>query len=157
MNYLRYFLKKYLFVLIAIAFMACYWISAYSLPGRSIVFPRFITFITIPIIIWCIIQSITEYRALVRNTEMTDEEKFGKPLNLSPVKIVITGMTALYIALIPVIGYCVTTILYVGGLSYYLGNRKPVKLVAFTLAYFGITYAIFFMWLRIRLPGGLLF
>lgn len=157
MNYSRYVLKKYLFVVIAIAFMACYWGSAYSLPSRSVVFPRFITFITIPIIIWCIIQSITEYRALARNTEMTDEEKFGKPLNISKVKLVITGMTALYVALIPVIGYCVMTILYVGGLSWYLGNRKPVKLVSYTLVYFGITYAIFFMWLRIRLPGGLLF
>lgn len=156
MNYLRYVLKKYLFVIITIAFFIAYWYSAHDLPSKSIVFPRFITFVTIPIVIWAIIQSIKEYRVLRDNTEMTDEEKWGKPLRLSKTKLVITGMTILYVALIPVVGYCVTTILFVGGLSFYLGNRQPAKLALFTFVYFGITYAIFFMWLGIRLPGGFL-
>lgn len=156
MNYLRYVLKKYLFVVITIAFLAAYWHSAHGLPSKSVVFPRFITFVTVPIIIWAIIQSIVEYRTLKNNTEMTDEQKWGKPLRITKTKLVIVGMTALYVALIPVVGYCVTTILYLGGLSFYLGNRQPVKLALFTFAYFGITYAIFFMWLGIRLPGGLL-
>lgn len=156
MNYARYVLKRYLFVIIAIAFIVTYWCSAYSLPSRSIVFPRFITFITIPIIIWTVIQSITEYRALKNNTEMTEDQKWGRPLRLSRVKLVITGMTVLYVILIPLIGYCVMTILYVGGLSFYLGNRNFLKLTLFTLIYFGITYAIFSLWLGIRLPKGFL-
>ncbi len=156
MNYVRYVLKRYLFVVVTLAFLAAYWISAHALPSRSIVFPRFITFITIPIILWAIIESILEYRALRDNREMTEEEKWGKPLNLSKTKLVITGMTILYVALIPVVGYCVMTILFLGGLSFYLGNRNPVKLVLFTFIYFGITYAIFFGWLGIRLPGGFL-
>ena len=156
MNYLRYVMKKYLFVVLALVFVIVYWSSAGKLPPQSVVFPKFITAILIPLFIWVIIQSIVEYRALAKNTEVPENEKWKFSLNITRNKLVIVGATVVYVAIIPVIGYIVTTVLYVGGLSFFLGNRKPVKLILYTGILVAILYLIFGFWLRIRLPTGIL-
>ena len=157
MKYIRFFIKRYLFALLALAFVIVYWISAHKLPEESIIFPRIITYVIIPLFVWVIVTSIKEYKALLADDSIPEEEKWDCTLNLNTKKLVIIAATVLYVALVPVVGYCVMTILYVGGLSFYLGNRNPIKLILFTLIFFGILYAIFGVWLRIRLPSGFLF
>ncbi|MDO5000858.1 MAG: tripartite tricarboxylate transporter TctB family protein [Eubacteriales bacterium] len=157
MKFVRFFIKRYLFALLALIFVIVYWISAHRLPEESIIFPRIITYVTIPLFIWVFATSVKEYKALLADESIPEEEKWNCTLNLSSKKLVIIAATVLYVALVPVVGYCVTTILYVGGLSYYLGNRKPVSLIVYTLVFFGILYAIFGLWLRVRLPSGFLF
>jgi putative tricarboxylic transport membrane protein len=134
-----------------------YWISAGKLPEKSVVFPKFVTVVLIPLFIWVFIQSIVEYQRLAKNTEIPEKEKWDFTLKVSRPKLVITAATAVYILLIPIIGYIVTSILYIGGLSFYLGNRKPVKLILYTLVFFSILYGIFVVLMRVRVPSGILF
>ena len=157
MKYIRFIIKRYLFAVIALAFVIIYWLSASKLPEESIVFPRIITYIIIPLFIWVFIQSIVEFQKLKKDTSIPEEEKWDCTLNLTKPKLVIIGATILYIALIPIVGYVVTTALYVAGLSFYLGNRSPIKLILFTGILIAILYVIFAVWLRIRLPHGFLF
>ena len=156
MNYLRFVVKRYLFAVLALVFVAVYWASARTLPAESVVFPRFVTFVTIPLFLWVFVLSVREYRALAADQSLPEAEKWRCALGLTRTKLVITGATVLYIALLPVVGYCVTTVLYVGGLSFYLGNRKPLRLLLYTGVFFAVLYAVFGVWLRIRLPGGFL-
>ena len=157
MNYLRFLIKRYLFVLLSLAFVIAYWISAGKLPEVAIRFPKFITYITIPLFIWVFIQTIIEYKKLAKDTEIPEKEKWDMRMKVTKTKVVITVATFLYILLIPIIGYVVTSIIYIGGLSFYLGNRKPLSLILYTGIFFGALYLIFIIWLRIRLPEGLLF
>lgn len=156
MNYLRFVVKRYFFAVLALVFVVLYWVSASSLPSESLVFPKFVTIVTIPLFIWVFVLSLREYRALAKDASVPEKEKWRCSLNLTKPKLVITVATILYVVLIPVVGYCVTTVLYVGGFSFYLGNRDPVRLILYTGIFFAILYAIFGIWLRIRLPGGFL-
>ncbi len=156
MNYVRYLVKKYIFAVFALIFVILYWCSAYDLPPESIVFPRFVTIVMIPLFIWVFAQSVIEYRKLEKDTETPEKKKWDMSMKITKPKLVITGATVLYILLIPVVGYMVMTILYVGGLSYYLGNRKPLSLILYTGIFTAILYGIFVLWLRIRPPTGFL-
>jgi hypothetical protein len=157
MNYVRFLIKRYLFAVLALIFVIVYWRSAGKLPEKATVFPRFITAVMIPIFIWVFVQSIMEYRALVKDTKTPEKKKWDMSMKITKPKLIITGATVLYILLIPIIGYGVTSMLYIGGLSFYLENRKPLSLILYTGIFFSILYGIFVVWLRIRPPVGLLF
>ena len=157
MKFIRFIIKRYLFAVIALAFVIVYWLSAKNLPEESLVFPKIITYIIIPLFVWVFIQSVVEFQKLKKDTTIPEEEKWNCTLNLTQAKLVIIAATILYIALIPVVGYVVTTAIYVAGLSFYLGNRSPIKLILFTGVLIAILYLIFAVWLRIRLPHGFLF
>jgi hypothetical protein len=154
-KYLRFIVKKYLFSVIALVFVSVYWYSAGKLPERATVFPRIVTIIMIPLFVWNFILSIQQFRALCRS-EMPEEKKWTCSLRITKPKLVLTGMTVLYVILIPILGYCVTTLIYIPAMTRYLGVRKPVRLVLFAVILFSVLYSIFGLWLRIRLPSGLL-
>ncbi len=60
MNYVRFLVKKYIFAVFALIFVILYWHSARDLPPESIVFPRFVTIVMIPLFIWVFVQSVIE-------------------------------------------------------------------------------------------------
>ena len=152
MNYLRYLVRRYLFAILTLIFVLVYWRSAGKLPEKAIVFPRFITMLMIPIFVWVIVQSIIEYRAIAKEPHV--KQKWDKTVKITKPKLLITGATILYLLLIPVVGYVVMSVLYIGGLSFYLGNRKPFTLILYSAIIVSIIYGIFVLWLRIRPPSG---
>jgi hypothetical protein len=56
----------------------------------------------------------------------------------------------------PVAGFITSTFLYLVGLAFYLGIHKPLSLALFAVIYISIVYAIFGLWLQVRLPTGFL-
>jgi putative tricarboxylic transport membrane protein len=149
-------IKRYLFAILALVFVIVYWSSAAKLPERAIIFPRFITFLLIPIFIWVFIQSYNEFRKLEKDTATPENKKYDMRMGLTKTKLVITGITVAYVLIMPVVGYVVTTAAYIAGLSFYLGNRKPLSLILFTVIFFAIVYGVFVVWLRINVPQGFL-
>lgn len=156
-KYLRFVVKRYLFVPMAFVFVLLYWSSASKLQAKSIVFPKAITALMIPLFIWAIIDSIRDYRALAANKEIPEEKKWDCSLRITKTKLCILGATILYLILLPIIGYCVMTMIYIAGLSYYLGNRNIIMLIVYTGSFFGVLYLVFVWWLKIRVPAGFLF
>lgn len=155
-KYGRFVVKKYLFSVIALIFVCVYWASASKLPEKSIVFPRAVTFILIPLFIWNFSLSIKQFRKLLADGETPEEKKWNCTLRITKPKLTLMGMTIVYALCIPVIGYCVSTLVYIASMTYYLGERRPAKVALFTVILFAVLYAIFGVWLRVRLPAGFL-
>ena len=153
--YVRYVIKNYLFAVLALLFTIIYWASAYDLPRASLVFPRALLFILVPLFIWNFVDSLRGFRkTLAAGGE--DGSKWECGLNITAAKVVVTLFTLAYIVIMPLIGFVVTTALFLAALAYYLGLRKPVPLLSFTAVYVAVVYGIFVAWLNIRLPAGLL-
>ena len=155
-KYGKFVIKKYLFSVFALIFVCVYWSSAAKLPEKSIVFPRAITFILIPLFIWNIALSIKQFRKLYADTTIPEEKKWDCRLRVTPAKITLMVMTIVYAIAIPIVGYCVSTLLYIPAMTWYLGMRNPKKVLIFTVVLFASLYAIFGLWLHVRLPMGFL-
>lgn len=78
-------------------------------------------------------------------------------MHITKPKLIVTLATIAYVALLPVGGFLLCTALYLGGLAWYLGIRKSLKLILFVGLYTAVVYAIFGLWLNVRLPAGILF
>jgi len=153
-KYIRYVVKHYLFAVLALLFTIAYWVSAYNLPKASLVFPRALLYILMPLFVWNFVDSLRGFRKELE-AEGKDAAKWECSLHLTTPKVVVALFTLAYIIIMPIIGFVVTTTLYLATLAYYLGLRK-VQLLVFTVIYIGVVYAVFVMWLNIRLPSGLL-
>ena len=154
-KYVRFFIKEYLFTLFSTVFLIFYWSSAYKLKIEAIRYPIFFSVIAIIMIIWNLYMSVREFRQ-VYNAEGDEKKKWDCSLGLSKKKLSVIGATLLYVILIPVLGYCVSTFLYLVGMVVFLGERRPVKIVLYSLIMTGFLYLIFGRWLMIRLPTGFL-
>lgn len=67
------------------------------------------------------------------------------------------GLTTLYVGLIGVVGFVVTTLGYLVAMSFLLGVRSPSLLLALPAALVLLIYAGMNLWLNLPLPRGLLF
>lgn len=152
-KYIRYLIKHYLFALLALLFTLMYWVSAAKLPQTSVSFPRALTMLLVPLFIWNAVASVRDFRRTLSLDE-AEALKWRCDLNITTPKVVVTLATLAYIVLMPVIGFVVCTALYLAGLAYYLGVRKPLPLLLFTGVYTVAVYSIFVAWLRVRLPDG---
>jgi hypothetical protein len=155
-KYIRYTIKNYLFAVLALIFTIMFLISASRLPSRAIVFPRALFFVLVPLFIWNVVSSIRGFRKTLADADISEEKKWNCALGLSRPRIVVTLTTLGYIVLMPVLGFITSTLLYLVGLAFYLGIRKPLALALFAIIYIGIVYAVFGLWLQVRLPTGIL-
>lgn len=155
-KYIKFFIKNYLFALISLIFALLYWLSAKDLPDKSLTFPKPVLICMIPIICWNFIKSVKEFK--VQYDESPDDaQKWNCSLHINAQKLIIAAMTLLYVILLPHLGFIVCTSVYLAGMAYYLGVRKPIKLVLFVVIFTIVVYAIFGMWLNVRLPHGIFF
>jgi hypothetical protein len=152
-KYMRYVVRNYMFAVLALIFTITYWISAADLPKRATDFPRALLIILIPLFIWNVFDSIKGFKKSLADAGETWECS----LNITTAKVMVVIFTAIYIAAMPVIGFVVSTVCYLGGMAFYLGLRKLVPLATFTVVYIAVLYGIFVLWLGVRLPNGLLF
>jgi hypothetical protein len=156
LKYIRYLVRNYLFAVLALIFTAMFWISASRLPGRAVVFPRSLLFVLIPLFIWNAVSSVRGFRKTLVDAGIAEERKWDCALGLNRPRIVVTLSTLAYIVLMPVLGFITSTVLYLVGLAFYLGIRKPVALALFAVIYIGIVYTVFALWLQVRMPTDLL-
>jgi len=156
-KYLRFLVKNYLFAVIALVFTCVYWWSAKDLPAKSLDFPKALLLILIPLFIWNGVNSVRQFRQTLADKATPEDEKWDCRLHITFPKLLVTGLTLFYMLLIPIFGFLICTVVYLAAVSFYLGIRKPLPLVLFSVLVTGALYAIFAMWLHIRLPSGILF
>jgi putative tricarboxylic transport membrane protein len=88
--------------------------------------------------------------------ETPEAEKWECSLNITKPKVVVTIATIIYVFVLPIVGFVVTTAVYLALLSFYLGTRKPLKLILFAVLYTAALYGVFVAWLGVRMPAGFL-
>lgn len=152
-KYIRFFMRGYLFTLLAAIFVGLYWNSAAGLPEEAIRYPLIITYITIFFILWNVYISIVEFRKIA-HLDVSDKH-FNITFKLDKPKLVVIGSTILYGICIPILGYVVSTFIFLAALAFYLGSRKPAVVVLYAAGLTGFFYVIFRMWLGVRLPTGM--
>jgi hypothetical protein len=155
-KYIRFLIKDYLFTVFSIIFVIAYWVSAHKLRFASIQYPLVISIFTVIFIIWNLVMSVQEFLKLYK-AEGNEKEKWDCTLGLTKKRLIVIGVTILYAGLIPVLGFCVSTFLYIAGLVVYLGERKPVPIVIYSAVMTGLMYLIFKAWLMVRIPEGIFF
>ena len=157
LKYLKFVVKNYLFAVLSLIFAIAYWISAKELPEDSLTFSYPVLFCLIPLLIWNIAKSVVDFRKTLADQQTPEKEKWDCSLHITKPKMIVTLATIAYIALLSVGGFLLCTALYLGGLAWYLGIRRPIKLITFVVLYTAVVYAIFGLWLNVRLPAGILF
>lgn len=158
-KYVQFMVKSYLFTLLSIAFVITYWASAYKLQIESLRYSIVVSAVAVLFIVWNLVLSVSQFRTLYRHKaedEAGEKKKWDWHLGLNKKKLLVIGITVLYTILIPVVGYCVSTFCYLLGLSFFLGARKPLTLVGYSLVFVAALYLIFQTWLSINLPTGFL-
>lgn len=154
LKYIRFFLKDYLFTLFSIIFVIMYWVSAHKLPIGAIQYAIFITFIVAFFIVWNIIMSVIEFKKVFHSDE-DDRKKYNLSFGMDKPKLITIGTTLLYVILIPILGYAVSTFIYLGFLGWFLGIKNPIRIIVYSSAITFILFAVFKLWLQARLPSGL--
>lgn len=156
-KYLKYVVKNYLFGVLSMVFALLYWLNARTLPAKSLTFSIPVLLCLIPLFVWNIVKSVMDFRKTVADEEIPEKEKWNCSMHITKPKLIVTLATVAFVLLMPVGGFLLCTALYLGGLAWYLGIRKPLNLILFVAIYTAVIYAIFGMWLNVRLPAGILF
>lgn len=156
-KYLKFVVKNYLFAVLSMILALAYWISASKLPDKSLTFSKPVLLCLIPLFIWNGIKSVLDFRKTVVDEQTAEKEKWSCSMHITKPKVIVTMATVAYVALLPVGGFLLCTALYLAALAWYLGIRQPLKLILFVGLYTAVVYAIFGLWLNVRLPAGLLF
>ena len=156
-KYIRFLIKNYLFAVLALAFTIAYWFSAKDLPEKATDIPRAILLMLVPLFIWNGANSIREFKKLLKDEEIPEETKWECGLHITRTKVVVTLITVVYLILTPVVGFFACTIVYLAALAFYLGVRKALPLILFSLLFTAALYGIFVIWLQIHMPSGILF
>lgn len=114
---------------------------------------------------WCVVaMAIATVFSLYKDLEITKiEDKEAKVSEKAPFfseknlkLIVFIAATSLYVYLMTVIGFIIATLLYIAGIMYFLGERKPLVIALVPIGTTAFIYLMFDVWLKISLPAGFL-
>jgi hypothetical protein len=153
-KYIRFFIKDYLTVGLSLIFVILYWKSAYSLPLVSIRYSIIISVIACLFIIGNIVDSVIQFKK-VYAAEGDDKEKYDITLGFNKKKLIVIAATTIYAICIPIVGYVVSTVIYLFLLCFYLLNwKKPIVSIVYSVALTAFFYQVFHGALSIRLPDG---
>ncbi len=158
MEFIKFYFKKGVFLIIASIFLLSYWFSAGKLPRGATLYPRLIiTYAFIPVLLWNLISSVFDFLKEVKK-KGDDVNIVKKGLDTADIKKVV-GMviTLVYVLLIPRLGFFVSTTLFLAAFLYLLEIRNLFKAISYVILIEGFIYFIFIKWLGTIVPSGLLF
>lgn len=128
------------------------------LPGDARVYPLFVIVLLIFLSILLIMDGIRKTKKENNNEQVNysdDEEK----LELKTLKMpfIIFASTALYVILMPIIGFFVTTSFLLVSILIILRNKSVLSYIGVVLITNVFIYILFVQMLQVRLPQGILF
>jgi len=153
-----FYLKKLGFLILCTAFLAGYYFSSAGVGrAKALLYPRFIMILFGIILIWNIAGVFKDAAKELSEKKQTDKTTgFLESIRKNEKAIVIFLSAAAFVFLGRVVGFWVTTLVYILMLSYYLGVRKLRYLIPQSLIIIAVLYAVFGLWLKLSLPKGLL-
>jgi putative tricarboxylic transport membrane protein len=139
--------------MILVTFFTLTYYLAHSFPPRVARYPKGLAVIGIAMAILLFLNSyIKEKRKSVQSTD--SKKKISKE---QVFNIAATGIgSILYIILIPVLGYVVSTIVFMFGLMWVLSPKKKLLYAIVTTISILLLYGVFGLLLRVWLPRGFL-
>ena len=130
-------------------------ICSFSYAKESSQFPRFLTATMLALSLILLVQTL---RSRPRQPEMgeTDQERSSFWAS-QKVPFLVFFIAALYVALIPVIGYFTSTILFLVGTMTLFGRHRLFVMLGTSMIFLVVIYALFGRFLGLHLPEGMLF
>ena len=133
-------------VLLSAAFLA----QSLRYPAESAQFPRFLMGVQL---LFSLIFLFQQFRLPLEATALRGKDVIA---SLVPaVKVFL--ITSLYVLAIDYVGYFAATAAFLMGAMALFGNRRLVVMGLVTACFLAVIYALFVLFMGVRLPQGLLF
>ena len=163
MKFIKYSIKEYLFAYFSIVFMVLYWNSAHTLPYEALRYPIIISVIVVVLIAANLVDSVIKFRREVAAEqqetaagEVPEKARWDCSLGLTKKRMGTFSATLLYPVLLPLVGFLPLSVVYLFGVSFFLGIRNYKDMVLYSIVVTALLFVIFEIWLGISLPQGLL-
>lgn len=152
MSFVRFALGRMGFPLVSLLFVAVYWIMTRDLPARVTRFPYMFVVGSVILCGWII---VTETLAWLKARRAAANPEPKGPESVAERWAVFLA-TALYIGLIPVVGFLTTSTVFMLFLYWYLGEKRPLYLLGITAGTIAVYWLIFIYLLHVPVPKGFL-
>ncbi len=131
---------------VAILFAWIFYYESLDLPRVAYLFPRRLTYLITILAVALVIEAYYKYRKGVQE----DQEEGIKVLRAS----LFTGSIVLYILAIDLVGYFITTPLFIFGTMYFLKSTKTRNILFITVGFTLFVYLLFVRFLNLPIPLG---
>lgn len=133
-------------VLVSAAFLA----QSLSYPAESSQFPRFLMGIQL---LFSLIFLFQQFRLPLEAKTVQNKEVIASLVPAFKVFLI----TSMYVLAIDYVGYFVATTAFLMGAMALFGNRRLLVMAVVTGCFLALIYALFVLFMGVRLPQGLLF
>ncbi len=131
---------------VAILFAWIFYYESLDLPRVAYLFPRRLTYVITILAIALVIEAYYKYR----KATLEEQEEGIKVLRAS----IFTVSIALYVFSINIVGYFITTPLFIFGTMYFLKSTKTRNILLITIAFTLFVYLLFVRFLNLPIPLG---
>ena len=133
-------------VLVSAAFLA----QSLSYPAESSQFPRFLMGIQL---LFSLIFLFQQFRLPLEAKTVANKDVIASLVPAFKVFLI----TSMYVLAIDYVGYFVATTVFLMGAMALFGNRRLLVMAVVTGCFLALIYALFVLFMGVRLPQGLLF
>ncbi len=135
---------------------AAFLVQSYLYPPESSQFPRFLMMLQTAfclVLLWKAVKQPREGGA--RASDTVAGRKLGSFGELKvPLQIFVASSA--YLIGISTLGYFVASSIFLAGTMYWFGTRRPVVIIGVTAGFLLTIYALFVLFIGVRLPQSLL-
>lgn len=131
---------------VAILFAWIFYYESLDLPRVAYLFPRRLTYLITILAVALVIEAYYKYRKGVQE----EQEEGIKVLRAT----LFTGSIVLYILAIDLVGYFITTPLFIFGTMYFLKSTKTRNIFFITVGFTLFIYLLFVRFLNLPIPLG---
>ncbi|MDX9783427.1 MAG: tripartite tricarboxylate transporter TctB family protein [Spirochaetia bacterium] len=135
---------------------AAFLVQAYLYPPESSQFPRFLMMLQTAfclVLLWKAIRQPRKVSAVAADTAGGGKKNLLAELKV-PLQIFVASSA--YLIGISTVGYFVASSLFLAGTMFWFGTRKPVVIIGVTAGFLLTIYALFVLFIGVRLPQSLL-
>lgn len=140
------------------AYAFAYWLQIRTLRAREVVVVNLLLIIFAVLSVLQIGKGLVELRRLSAAADpearRTPDMRVGK--FLANKSFLLMALTIAYIAVFPLLGFYVTTFLFLTSANVLLGTRNKLVLALLPAGMLAFIYVVFTLLFRIRLPSGIL-
>ncbi|MDP2791387.1 MAG: tripartite tricarboxylate transporter TctB family protein [Rectinemataceae bacterium] len=134
---------------------AVFLVQSFLYPAESSQFPRFLMMLQTVFCVVLLARALKQPNAAGgTKTEVAGSRK--SLLSELKVPLQIFVASSAYLFAIDTLGYFVASSIFLAGTMYWFGTRKPVVIIGATAGFLLTVYALFVLFIGVRLPQGLL-
>ncbi len=140
-------LKECGFAAVMVVLSTAFLVRAFMYPAASSQFPRFLMLLQL-------IFSASLFILSLRIPKAANEGGFKIAALYAPTKVFVSS--TVYVLAIGYLGYFAATALFLCGSMYWFGKHRPIVLIGVSGGFILTIYALFVLFIGVRLPEGLL-